>query len=179
MRKDADGEFWHIVAGAFIGAGVELAGQLISGKNMSEVKWTAVGVSAAAGAVSAAAGPVAGMIAFGAGSGVADYINNKDMKSAVTAGVVGGIASKVGGAKATIFVTGQIKKPSAKLIKSLFTTKKTNIKTFFTATGFKSWSTKHFSIRKTSRYFKSRSKSTLSAWFSGNYQTVYNGVKRK
>lgn len=69
MRADADGEFWHIVAGATIGAVVcglsSIISQAIAGE---DINWTAVAISAASGAVSGAinaAFPCMGAIATG------------------------------------------------------------------------------------------------------------------
>lgn len=69
MRADADGEFWHIVAGAAIGAVVcglsSIISQAIAGE---DINWTAVAISAASGAVSGAinaAFPCMGAIATG------------------------------------------------------------------------------------------------------------------
>ena len=44
MREDKGGQFWNIIAGAVIGGGLELAGQLLSGKSLSEVNWAKVAV---------------------------------------------------------------------------------------------------------------------------------------
>ena len=69
MRADADGEFWHIVAGAAIGAVVgglsSIISQAIAGE---DINWTAVAISAASGALSGAinaAFPCMGAIATG------------------------------------------------------------------------------------------------------------------
>ena len=66
MREDKGGQFWNIIAGAVIGGGLELAGQLLSGKSLSEVNWAKVGVSAVSGGLTAAVGPVAGCLIYGA-----------------------------------------------------------------------------------------------------------------
>ena len=66
MRADKGGQFWNIIAGAVIGGGLELAGQLLSGKSLSEVNWAKVGVSAVSGGLTAAVGPVAGCLISGA-----------------------------------------------------------------------------------------------------------------
>ena len=66
MREDKGGQFWNIIAGAVIGGGLELAGQLLSGKSLSEVNWAKVGVSAVSGGLTAAVGPVAGCLISGA-----------------------------------------------------------------------------------------------------------------
>ena len=66
MREDKGGQFWNIIVGAVIGGGLELAGQLLSGKSLSEVNWAKVGVSAVSGGLTAAVGPVAGCIVSGA-----------------------------------------------------------------------------------------------------------------
>ncbi len=65
-RKDDGGDFWNIVAGAVIGGGLELVGQLLSGKTFAEVNWAKVGVSAVSGGLTAAVGPVAGCLISGA-----------------------------------------------------------------------------------------------------------------
>lgn len=51
---------------ALIGGGLELAGQLISGKSFSEVNWKKVGVATVSGGLTAAVGPVGGCLVFGA-----------------------------------------------------------------------------------------------------------------
>jgi RHS repeat-associated protein len=66
MREDKDGQFWNIIAGVVIGGVLELAGQLLSGKSLSEVNWAKVGVSAVSGGLTAAVGPVAGCLISGA-----------------------------------------------------------------------------------------------------------------
>ena len=66
MREDKGGQFWNIIAGAVIGGGLELAGQLLSGKSLSEVNWAKVGVSAVSCGLTAAVGPVAGCLISGA-----------------------------------------------------------------------------------------------------------------
>jgi len=66
MREDKGGQFWNIIAGAVIGGGLELAGQLLSGKSLSEVNWAKVGVSAVSGGLTAVVGPVAGCLISGA-----------------------------------------------------------------------------------------------------------------
>lgn len=158
---------------------MEIASQLISGKRFSEIDPIAVGISAASGAVTAAAGPIVGMVASGVGAGGADYVKEKSLKSAVTAGAVGAIASKVGGTKANAVVNGKLKKPSIKNIKPTLNKKKADTKAFFTKKGFNSWTKRHFRKSKTGRYFKSRAKSILSSWYSSNYQIVYSGSKRR
>ena len=69
MYKDADGEFWHILAGAVVGAVVgavsSIVSQVVSGE---EINWTAVAIEAGAGAVSGAinaACPCLGPVATG------------------------------------------------------------------------------------------------------------------
>ena len=66
MREDKGGQFWNIIVGAAIGGGLELAGQLLSGKSISEVNWAKVGVSVLSGGLTAAVGPVAGCFISGA-----------------------------------------------------------------------------------------------------------------
>ena len=75
MRADNTGEFWNIIVGAVFGAGIELASQLISGKSLSEVNWTKVGISAASGALTAATGPIAGSLISGATDVTMDAID--------------------------------------------------------------------------------------------------------
>ena len=79
-RTDDEGEFWHIVIGAAIGAVLgfasNVAGQLIDGKSLSEVNWASAGVSAAIGAAEGAltaACPAYGAL-IGAGAGVTESI---------------------------------------------------------------------------------------------------------
>ena len=62
IRKDDGGQFWNIIVGASIGGALELVGQLLSGKSLSEVNWAKVGVSAISGGLTAAVGPVAGCL---------------------------------------------------------------------------------------------------------------------
>ena len=74
-RSDPDGEIWNIVVGAVVGGGLELAKQLISGKSLSEVNWTKVGVSALSGGLTAAVGPAAGAVISGATDVAMDAID--------------------------------------------------------------------------------------------------------
>lgn len=46
MYKDADGEFWHILAGAVVGAVSSIVSQVVSGE---EINWTTVAIEAGAG----------------------------------------------------------------------------------------------------------------------------------
>ena len=85
-RVDNGGQFWNIVAGAVIGGGLELAGQLLSGISLSEVNWAKIGVSAVSGALTAAVGPVAGFLISGATDVAMDALDgniNRDRKSVV------------------------------------------------------------------------------------------------
>ena len=77
MREDKDGQFWNIIAGALIEGGLELAGQLLSGKSLSDVNWAKVGVSALSGGLTAAVGPVAGCLVSGATDVAMDALDGK------------------------------------------------------------------------------------------------------
>ena len=73
--SDKSGQFLNIIAGAVVGGGLELAGQLLSGKSLSEVNWAKVGVSAISGGLTAAVGPVAGCLISGATDVAIDALN--------------------------------------------------------------------------------------------------------
>ena len=77
VREDRDGEFWNVLVGALIGGGLELAGQLISGKSLSEVNWKKVGVATVSGGITAAVGPVGGCLVSGATDLAMDAIDGK------------------------------------------------------------------------------------------------------
>ena len=66
IREDNCGQFWNIIAGAVVGGVLELAGQLLSGKSLSEINWAKVGVSTLSGGLDAAVGPFAGCFISGA-----------------------------------------------------------------------------------------------------------------
>ena len=44
MRVDADGEIWNVIAGAVIGAGLEVLGQLMTGTKFADINWGSVAV---------------------------------------------------------------------------------------------------------------------------------------
>ncbi len=97
MRADNGGEFWNIIAGAVIGGGLELAGQLLSGKSITDVNWAKVGVSAVSGGVTAAVGPVLGATISGATNIALDVIDGeRDIKKLAVSGAIGVGASLVG-----------------------------------------------------------------------------------
>ena len=77
MREDKDGQFCSIIAVALIGVGLELAGQLLSGKSLSGVNWAKVGVSALSGGLTAAVGPVVGCLVSGATDVAMDALDGK------------------------------------------------------------------------------------------------------
>ena len=52
MRVDADGEIWNVIAGAVIGAGLEVLGQLMTGTKFADINWGSVAVEGVLGAVS-------------------------------------------------------------------------------------------------------------------------------
>ena len=112
IRADYGGEFWHIVAGAAVGALIggisSIVGQAVSGQ---KINWAEVGVSAASGALTGAitaACPAMGAVAtgvvhgvVGAGTHVAtELVNGRTPTVAGTlaTGVTSGVLS--GGAKA-------------------------------------------------------------------------------
>lgn len=88
IRSDSDGEFWNIVAGAAIGAvlgaGFEIANQLLVGKSLQNVDWTAVAIEAASGAAmgvlmsvgASAVAVAAGKTAINSATSVAHSINS-------------------------------------------------------------------------------------------------------
>ena len=55
MRVDADGEIWNVIAGAVIGAGLEVLGQLMTGTKFADINWGSVAMEGALGAVSSLA----------------------------------------------------------------------------------------------------------------------------
>lgn len=77
VRIDGRGHFWNIIAGAAVSAGLEFAGQLLSGASITELNWAKVGVSAVSGGLSAAVGPLAGSIISGATDVAMDAIDGK------------------------------------------------------------------------------------------------------
>ena len=111
-RVDGDGEFWHIIAGAAVGAVVSgivsIVNQLAEN---NEVNWGIVGVAAAAGALSGAlatvgAGPVAGAFIQMAGNAIisagesiaTQAIENKGLENVVVSqvladSIIGGVTN--------------------------------------------------------------------------------------
>jgi RHS repeat-associated protein len=89
VAADQDGHFWHILAGAAIGAvvggGIEAARQYIANGKIDD--WGRVGAAAAGGAVSGAltaacpAAGLAGVMAVGAGSGAAAGVTQRLVES--------------------------------------------------------------------------------------------------
>ena len=77
VRADGGGEFWHIIAGAVVSAGLEVVGQLLSGNSISEINWNRGGVAAVSGAITSAVGPVAGCVVSGITEVVMDAIDGE------------------------------------------------------------------------------------------------------
>ena len=65
-RMDIDGDLWNVIVGAMVGAGIEIASQIFTGKSLSTINWKKVGISALSGGLTAAVGPVAGCLISGA-----------------------------------------------------------------------------------------------------------------
>ena len=65
-RADTDGYLWNVIVGAMVGAGIEIASQIFTGKSLSTINWKKVGISALSGGLTAAVGPVAGCLISGA-----------------------------------------------------------------------------------------------------------------
>ena len=71
MRTDEDGEIWHIVAGAVIGAGLEVLSQLATGTKLADINWGSVAVEGFLGAVSSVGIPTGIVSKFGKAAFVA------------------------------------------------------------------------------------------------------------
>ena len=71
MRTDEDGEIWHIVAGAVIGAGLEVLSQLVTGTKVADINWRGVAVEGFLGAVSSVGIPTGIVSKFGKAAFVA------------------------------------------------------------------------------------------------------------
>ena len=111
MRTDEGGNFWNFlivaVAGAVIGAGVQLVSNLAAGKNWSDWLGTAAVMGAASGLLAATGvglvGAIAGNAAISmAGNATNQVIKNKgftnfDVGDMLIDGAIGGIAGAVGG----------------------------------------------------------------------------------
>jgi len=116
-RYDIDGDFWHIVIGAAVGAVVGFASSvvsdLLSGKELAEVDWAGAGISAVTGALGGAltasgAGiglQIAGSAAIAAAGNAADQIrgiangskDSFDVGSMMLDAFVGGICGAISG----------------------------------------------------------------------------------
>ena len=160
-REDDGGEFWHIIAGAAVGAAVSFAtsvvGDILAGK---EVDWAAAGISAAFGAVGgalastglgAAAQIVGGAVLSGAENAISQGrekgFNNINYGEVAINAVVGGISSATNGlSKAT---AKHLNRQGINATKRIFSSAKYN--------GIKSVGS---AIRSASRYYISQT-STL------------------
>ncbi len=95
-RSDDNGEFWHIVVGAAIGAAIEAVSQMIEYGHI-ENGW-AIGVAALSGAATAVAGPLAGSAISGVSTFATEKIKGKSLTeatcSATFSAVSGGIMGK-------------------------------------------------------------------------------------
>ena len=116
-RYNIDGDFWHIVIGAAVGAVVGFASSvvsdLLSGKELAEVDWAGAGISAVTGALGGAltasgAGiglQIAGSAAIAAAGNAADQIrgiangskDSFDVGSMMLDAFVGGICGAISG----------------------------------------------------------------------------------
>ena len=112
IRSDNGGEFWHIVAGAVIGAAIGAVSSIVTQKiSGQEISWAKVGISAAFGAASGALAStgigVVGMMVGGAALSMAEnavtqVVENKgfnkfDVSDMIYDGVVGGVSGAIGG----------------------------------------------------------------------------------
>lgn len=175
MRKDDDGEFWHIIAGAGIGAAVEIASQLIEGKKFSQISWGAVGVSAGTGAVTAATGIFAGAAVSGVSKGLTTGISEKSASKGIKSGAVSAGLSLVGGTKSKAAVYGV--KKSLKMSKTSIKKALKPSKRYVSRTKtIKKWFKTNFRKKGRSRY---RSNSILASFNSGKLQILYSGYSSK
>ena len=111
VREDIGGNFWIAIGaaiGGLISGGLELGSQLLSGKSLTEVNWSKVGVAALSGAVSGAVASTGigliGQIGINAGIGAATYVADSyvsgeeiTVEGIILNGVAGGISGAIGG----------------------------------------------------------------------------------
>ena len=87
MRVDSDGEFWlvSVLIGATLGAGFEIAGQLISGTQLNNLDILPVIISAISGGVQASPvlGTVGGVIIEGVKAFALARLENKNITQAI------------------------------------------------------------------------------------------------
>ena len=112
LNVDPDGHFWHIVAGAAVGAliggVVKVASNLASGEDWNAELGTAMLAGAASGALAATGVGMVGMIVGNAAISMAENatnqiienkgFNNFDVGDMAIDGVIGGISGAIGGA---------------------------------------------------------------------------------
>jgi RHS repeat-associated protein len=121
-RKDSEGDWWTIVAGAAFGAGFNIATQLIEGKSIKQIDWKSVGASAVGGAIGGIGlGGFAGKLAFsGAGNIVSNRLEgkSKSLKDDLINGIQG-VAVGYGGHASGKFVGKMTMKKFNKLPRHL------------------------------------------------------------
>ena len=124
MRSDNGGELWHVLVGALVGGGFELASQLLSGTPLSEVNWTKVGVATVSGGLQAIAGPISGALINGATEIIQARLDGETGEDLLLAGLEGVASSAISSG-----IGFAAKKIGGKIaVKNLSKTSKANIK---------------------------------------------------
>ncbi len=159
MRKDKDGEFWHIIAGAAIGAAFEIASQLAA-----DGKITSVGdifVATGAGALTAAAPVIAAPVICGVTTFIQDRFIGKDKTTTEVAlqnaGVSAGLSLVCGGSVKPKSIVNSFK---TKTVKSAFSSWK------------KKASKWQIRISKNAKW-----RSALSSWHNSKFYFLYHSFK--
>ena len=184
-RADDGGEFWHIIAGAVVGAVVSfttsVVGDVLAGK---EVDWAAAGISAAFGAVGgalastglgAAAQIAGGAVLAGAENAISQGrekgFNNINYGEVAISAVIGGVSSSSNGVSTA--TARHLNRQGINATKRVLSSLKDN--------GIKSIGR---TIRATSRYYVSQTstlfyKPLISDAFSTVTSSVGRGVLRQ
>ena len=187
MRKDSDGEFWHVVVGAVIGGGLEAIDQVMTSGKITSL--SAIGIAAAGGGLSAALGPILSCAVSGGTNVVVDVVKNGfykngnknegiDAKRFFNDFAVGAGLSFCGAQSSKVVTYGPkaAKAMTKDYVKKLFRLKNKKTKSKSLQVRYNKWKKRHFS-RKI-RY-RERTRSVLSSLDSASLTTMYSGSRRR
>ena len=98
INADQNGTFAHVVIGAVVGAGFEIAAQLVANNgDFGSINWGKVGVATAVGGITTLTGPLLGAAISGAGNGAMEALSGTTSLSKVMTSIaVGAGASLIG-----------------------------------------------------------------------------------
>ena len=177
MRKDSDGEFWHVVIGAAIGGGLEAIDQLLTYGKIE--KPGAIFVAAGAGALTATTGFFMGAVISGASSFSISKMKGEDTKTALrSAGASAGLSLVGSGVSASTFKGAKAAYKDLKTgfgkFKSFLKSKEKLRKTGQHA---RKWRQKNFTRNR--KYQRHRDKSILNSARTGSINLIYSGARKR